>query len=170
MKTRTEQLFLSFVLHLVFKRGFRPGTGLRPVSARTLRRNAAERRASVLTEGNSSSSSLRHHNKLIPTLLTSHSRQSSKLGARQGRTRAQGKRCRATARLGLMVTRVLMAELLGDGEGDVSLRDVSPRDVSLCRAVARGQQPRSIDSQPLTRLFMPGARATSAETERGSNW
>lgn len=81
----------------------------------------------------SSSSSLRHHNKLIPTLFTSHPRQSCELGARQGRARAQGKGCRATARLGLTVTRVLMAGLLGDGDGDVSRGDVSPRDVSLCR-------------------------------------
>lgn len=41
-------------------------------------------------------------------------------------------------RLGLTVTRMLMAGLLGDGDGDVSLRDVSPRDISLYRAFARG--------------------------------
>lgn len=124
----------SSLLYFVFY-VFRPGTDLWPVSACALRRNA-ENRASALREGNSSS--LRHHNKLIPTLLTSHPRQSSELGTRQGRTRAQGTGCPATARLGLTVTRVLMAGLLGDGDGDVSLRDVSPRDVSLYRAVARG--------------------------------
>lgn len=105
--------------------------------------------------------SLRHHNKLIPTLLTSHPRQSSELGARQGRTRAQGTGCRATARLGLTVTLVLMERLLGDGDDDVSRRDVSPRDVSHCRAVARGL-PRS--------LHNPAAHAAPAETETGSNW
>lgn len=41
-------------------------------------------------------------------------------------------------RLGLTVTRMLMVGLPGDGDGDVSLRDVSPRDSSLCRASARG--------------------------------
>ncbi|KAK2905956.1 hypothetical protein Q8A73_009899 [Channa argus] len=119
----------------------RPGTVLRPVCVSALRRNA-EQRASALTGGTppptTTSSSLRH-NKLIPTLLTSHPRQSSELGARQGRARAQGSGCRATARLGRTVTRVLMEGLLGDGDGDVSRRDVPPRDVSLCRDVARGQ-------------------------------
>lgn len=101
-----------------------------------LRRNA-ELRASALTGGTPPPpppSSPRHHNKLIPTLLTSHPRQSFELGARQCRTRAQGKGCWATARLGRTVTRVLMEGLLGDGDGDVSRKDVSPRDVSLCRA------------------------------------
>lgn len=109
-----------------------------------LRRNA-EQRASALARGTPPPplpSSLRHHNKLVPTLLTSHPRQSSELGARQGRARAQGTSCPATARLRRTVTRVLMEGLLGDGDGDVSRSDVSPRDVSLCRAVARGQ-PRS---------------------------
>lgn len=46
--------------------------------------------------------SLRHHNKLIPTLLTSHPRQSSELGARQGRALQQGTGCPATARLGAL--------------------------------------------------------------------
>ena len=32
-----------------------------------------------------------------------------------------------------------MEGLLGDGDDDVSRRDVSPRDVSLCRAVARSR-------------------------------
>ncbi|KAG7215787.1 hypothetical protein INR49_021910 [Caranx melampygus] len=32
-----------------------------------------------------------------------------------------------------------MEGLLGDENGDVSRRDVSPRDVSFCLAVARGQ-------------------------------
>lgn len=93
--------------------------------------------------GNSSSSfpsfppparSPRHHNKLIPTSLTSHPRQSSELGARQGRTRARRTGCWATARLGRSVTRMLMKRLLGDGKGDVSRKDVSPRDVSVRRA------------------------------------
>lgn len=56
-------------------------------------------------------------------------------------------------RLGLTVTRMLMAGLLGDGDGDVSLRDVSPRDISLYRAFARG----------VLRLWP--TRATSPETE-----
>ena len=42
-------------------------------------------------------------------------------------------------RLGLTVTRMLMAGLLGDGDGDVSLRDVSPRDISLYRAFAKAR-------------------------------
>lgn len=100
---------------------------LRPACACALCRNA-ERGFGTRAGNSSSSSSLRHHNKLIPTSLTSHSRQSYRLGARRGRTLAHGAGCRATARLGLAVTRVLMAGLLGDGSGDVSLRDVSPRD------------------------------------------
>lgn len=56
-------------------------------------------------------------------------------------------------RLGLTVTRMLMAGLLGDGDGDVSLRDVSPRDISLDRVFARA----------VFRLWP--VRATSSETE-----
>lgn len=37
-----------------------------------------------------------------------------------------------------------MEGLLGDGDGDVSRRDVSPRDVSLYRAGARGAASRSL--------------------------
>lgn len=86
-----------------------------------------------------------HHNKLIPTSLTSHPRQSSELGARQGRTRARRTGCWATARLGRSVTRMLMKRLLGDGNGDVSRKDVSPRDVSVRRgsALLTGSQSRA---------------------------
>lgn len=129
------------------------GTGLRPASACALCRNAERGFGTHAGNSSSSSSSLRHHNKLIPTSLTSHWRQSYELGARQGRTLAQGAGCWATMRLGLTVTRMLMAGLLGDGDGDVSLRDVSPRDISLYRAFARG----------VLRLWP--MRATSSETE-----
>lgn len=133
---KTQKNFSS-LLRLEFKQVDVAGTGLRPASACALCRNA-ERGFGTHAGNSSSSSSLRHHNKLIPTSLTSHSRQSYELGARQGRTLAQGAGCWATMRLGLTVTRMLMAGLLGDGDGDVSLRDVSPRDISLYRAFARG--------------------------------
>lgn len=152
---KTQKNFSS-LLRLEFKQVDVAGTGLRPASACALCRNA-ERGFGTHAGNSSSSSSLRHHNKLIPTSLTSHSRQSYELGARQGRTLAQGAGCWATMRLGLTVTRMLMAGLLGDGDGDVSLRDVSPRDISLYRAFARG----AFRLWPL--------RATSSETERGSS-
>lgn len=68
-----------------------------------------------------SSSSPSCHNKLIPASLTSHSRQSSELGAS-----AQGRSCRATVRARRTVTPVLMEGLLGDEDDDASGRDVSP--------------------------------------------
>lgn len=146
----------SSLLRSEFKQVDAAGSGLRPASVCALCRNA-ERGFGTHAGNSSSSSSLRHHNKLIPTSLTSHWRQSYELGARQGRTLAQGAGCWATIRLGLTVTRVVMAGLLGDGDGDVSLRDVSPRDISLYRAFARG----------VLRLWP--MRATSSETEWGSS-
>lgn len=150
---KTEKTFLPF---FAWRQVDAAGSRLRPASACALCRNA-ERGFGTHAGNSSSSSSLRHHNKLIPTSLTSHWRQSYELGARQGRTLAQGAGCWATMRLGLTVTRVLMAGLLGDGDGDVSLRDVSPRDISLYRAFAR----RVLRLWPM--------RATSSETEWGSS-
>lgn len=48
-----------------------------------------------------------------------------------------------------------MEGLLGDGDGDVSRRDVPPRDVPLCRVALAGSS---------------AARAALTGTERESNW
>lgn len=67
-------------------------------------------------------------------------------------------------RLGLTVTRMLMVGLLGDGDGDVSLRDVSPRDISLYRAFARGL-PRLWPARARARLHQKQNEEVAGELE-----